>query len=83
MCLAVPGKIKSIQDMGGLGIAEVDIHGVRRQVSLDLLPEAEVGQYVLVHAGFAIQVVDEKEAEETLRLLKDLRQVELPENSEG
>ncbi|RJQ55587.1 MAG: HypC/HybG/HupF family hydrogenase formation chaperone [Actinobacteria bacterium] len=81
MCLGVPGKITSIQDMGGLAIAEVDISGVKRQVSLDLVPEAEEGQYVLVHAGFAIQIIDEQEAEETLKLLEDLTGVELPESS--
>jgi len=67
--------------MGGLAIAEVDISGVKRQVSLDLVPEAEEGQYVLVHAGFAIQIIDEQEAEETLKLLEDLTGVELPESS--
>ncbi len=81
MCLGIPGKIITKQDMGGLAIADVDISGVKRQVSLDLVPDAEIGDYVLVHAGFAIQVIDEQEAQETLRLLQDLTEVELPESS--
>lgn len=81
MCLGVPGKVVSITDMAGMKIADVDISGVKRQVSLDLVPDAEEGQYVLVHAGFAIQVVDEEEAHETLRLLQDMSGVELPESA--
>lgn len=70
MCLAVPGKILSREDM----MAVVDINGVQRQTSLMLLPEASVGEYVLVHAGFAIQTVDEEEAQQTLALFKELEQ---------
>lgn len=68
MCLAVPGKIIDKADMLGT----VDISGVVRQVSLMLLPEAKIGDYVLVHAGFAIQTVDEEEAHKTLELFKEL-----------
>lgn len=73
MCLAIPAKVVSINDNR---MAEVDIMGVSRNVSLDLVPEAEVGDFVLVHAGFAIQVVDEEYAQETLEVLKDLNIVE-------
>ncbi|MDD4601302.1 Hydrogenase maturation factor HybG [bioreactor metagenome] len=68
MCLAVPGKVITKIDMLGT----VDISGVTRQVSLILLPEAEIGDYVLVHAGFAIQKIDEEEAQKTLELFKEL-----------
>ena len=68
MCLAVPGKIVSVKG----GNAEVDFSGVKRSVSLDLVPEAAKGDYVLVHAGFAIQVLLQKEAEETLRLFREI-----------
>ena len=68
MCLAVPAQIKSISGSE----AEVDVGGVRRSVSLWLLPEAEVGDYVYVHTGFAISLVDEAEALESLRLLREL-----------
>ena len=68
MCLAVPMKL--IERQEALGVAELD--GVRREVSLMLQPEAEVGDYVLVHAGYAIGVVDEAEANETLELLRQV-----------
>jgi hydrogenase expression/formation protein HypC len=68
MCLAIPARIEAIQDRQ----AEVDIGGVRRRVSLSLTPEAQVGQYVLLHTGYAISVVDETEAQESLRLLREL-----------
>lgn len=70
MCLAIPAQVVSI---GEFRMAEVDIHGVTRTVSLDLAPEAEVGSWVLVHAGFAIQVVDEEFANETWELLNQIQ----------
>lgn len=70
MCLAVPGKIVEIQDM----LATVDISGVVRKVSLMLLPEAKVGEFVLIHAGFAIQTIDEEEVRKTLELFKELEE---------
>lgn len=69
MCLAVPGKIERID---GGGMATVDVMGARRSVSVDLVPGAAVGDYVLVHAGFAIEVVSPEEAEETLALVREL-----------
>jgi hydrogenase expression/formation protein HypC len=71
MCLAIPAQVRSI---GEHRMAEVDIMGVSRTVSLDLVPEADVDDYVLVHAGYAIQVVDEEFANETLELLKQMDQ---------
>lgn len=68
MCLAVPGKITSIKNNN----AEVDFNGVRRAVSLDLVPDAKKNDYVLVHAGFAIQVLDPKEAAETLKVFAEV-----------
>lgn len=73
MCLAVPGKIiKITNDLSAL----VDLAGVEREMSLDLVPEAKEGNYVLVHAGFAIQVIDEKEALETLELFREMMEHE-------
>jgi len=66
MCLAIPARVISINDNR---MAEVDIMGVTRKVSLDLVPDATTEDYVLVHAGFAIQVIDEVDAKETLELL--------------
>ena len=69
MCLAIPGKIVSIAE-GGL--ASVDIMGIERETSLDLVPDAKVGNYVLVHAGFAIEVVPEESVQESLDLINEL-----------
>jgi hydrogenase expression/formation protein HypC len=68
MCLAVPAKIVDRKDL----MATVEVSGVTRQVSLMLLPDAKVGDYVLVHAGFAIQAVDEEEAKRTLELFEEM-----------
>lgn len=66
MCLAIPGKIVAIKhDMAGLQ-AQVDYSGVLRSISLEFTPEAQVGEFVLVHAGFAIAVLNEHEAQATL-----------------
>lgn len=73
MCLAVPGKIVNITNEL---TALVDLAGVEREVSLELVPEAKEGNYVLVHAGFAIQVMDEEEALKTLELFKELMEHE-------
>lgn len=67
MCLAIPAQVREINDDH---LATVDILGVTREISLDLTPQAEVGSFVLVHAGFAIEVVDEQFAQETLDLIK-------------
>ncbi len=69
MCLAIPAKVVLMNENG---MAEVDIHGVTRTISLSLTPDAEVGSWVLMHAGFAIQVVDEEFAAESWELLKQI-----------
>jgi hydrogenase expression/formation protein HypC len=87
MCLAVPGKILSIDDAAGLRQARVQFGGITRIASLELVPEAQVGDYVLVHVGFAISRIDEKEAMQTLadletmaRLADELGPEESPED---
>ncbi len=72
MCLAIPALVKSIDGY----MAEVDIDGVTRQASIQLTPEVKVGDYVLLHTGYAINVIDEDEAKETLKLLKELSEVQ-------
>lgn len=72
MCLAVPALVKSISGQ----MAQVELNGVEYTVSLALTPEARVGQYVIVHTGFAISVLDEEEAQETLRLLAQIADTE-------
>lgn len=73
MCLAIPGKIVEITDVEN-SIAKVEVGGVRRSVNIGMLDkdDAKVGDYVLIHVGFAMSKVDEKEAEETLRMLQEL-----------
>jgi hydrogenase expression/formation protein HypC len=68
MCLAVPALIKSVDG----DEAEVELGGVTRRASLMLTPEAKVGDYVLLHAGYAINIVDQSEAEETLSILREM-----------
>jgi len=68
MCLAVPGRVEEITD----DVALVDFGGVTREASLALVSGASVGDYVLVHAGFAIEILSEAEARETLALFRDL-----------
>ena len=68
MCLAIPTLIKSIHGQQ----AEVEIGGVRRTISLALTPEARVGDYVIVHTGFALSVLDEREAQETLQMFAEI-----------
>lgn len=72
MCLAVPGKILSIDEQGEPRMAKVDFGGVAKDVCLAYLPDAGVGDYTIVHVGFAIQKLDEESALETLALFQDL-----------
>lgn len=77
MCLAIPGQIV---EMKADNLATVSILGVTREASLDLTPQAQVGDYVLVHAGFAIEVVDAQYAQETIDLIKQFPELaDLPE----
>jgi hydrogenase expression/formation protein HypC len=66
MCLAVPGRVLSIAEVDGTLMADVDFGGVRKDVCLQYIPDATVGEYVVVHVGFAIQRLDEASAQQTL-----------------
>jgi len=78
MCLAIPARIESIDGQ----MAQVDMSGIKYTTSLALTPDAKVGQYVIVHAGFALNVLDEAEAQETLKLFQEMADMEseLPES---
>lgn len=78
MCLAIPGKINKIQgaDEGIMSVAKVSFGGIVQDVSLELLPEAKVGDYVLVHVGVAISIVDEEEAQKTFEYLSKIGEIE-------
>ncbi len=72
MCLGIPGRIVEVDDNPLMRMGKVDFGGVTREVCLAYVPEAQVGDYVIVHVGFAISRIDEEEAEETLRLLAEM-----------
>ena len=72
MCLGIPGKIESIYFDGKLKMGKVNFDGVTMQVCLETTPEAKAGDYVIVHAGFAIQRLDPKKAKQTLRLFDEI-----------
>lgn len=78
MCLAIPGKIVEIVDVDNR-IAKVEVGGVKRNINIGMLgeDEAQVGDYVLIHVGFAMSKVDEHEAHETLRVLKEIGEFDL------
>jgi hydrogenase expression/formation protein HypC len=76
MCLAIPGKVISAENEGGLRIGRVQFGGVMQPVSLDFVPEAQVGDYVLVHVGFALAVIDAEEAKLTYRALEQMGMLE-------
>ena len=76
MCLAIPGKILEIQEAGEMRTARVQFGGIVRQVSLIFVPDAGVGDYVMVHVGFAISRVDAAEAERTYKLLEEMGTLE-------
>jgi hydrogenase expression/formation protein HypC len=76
MCLAVPGKITEIYELGGMHMCKVDFGGVTREACIQALPEAKLGDYVIVHAGFALSILSEQEAQETLDVLRELSMVE-------
>ena len=71
MCLAIPAQVKSIDGQQ----AVVEIGGVTRRASIQLTPEVKIGDYVLLHTGYAINIIDQDEAEETLKLLRELSEV--------
>jgi hydrogenase expression/formation protein HypC len=76
VCLAIPGKVIEIQDAGPLRSARVQFGGIVRQVSLNFVPEAGLGDYVLVHVGFAISRIDAEEAERTYKVLEEMGELE-------
>lgn len=82
MCLGIPGRIIETYESEGLKIGKVDFGGVTREVCLEYVPEASVDDYVIVHVGFAINILNEEEAQETLALLSELAEIEAELESE-
>jgi hydrogenase expression/formation protein HypC len=86
MCLGIPGKIIEIHDDNGLRMGRIDFGGVVREACLEAIPEAKLGEYTIIHAGFALSILSEEEATETLDLLREISSLadELgPEPSQG
>ena len=72
MCLGVPGKIVEIYEKGGLKMGKVDFGGVVREACLEYVPEVEVGNYTVVHVGFAISLLSEEDAQASLEILREI-----------
>lgn len=84
MCLGIPGQVVSLTDAGGLRMGKVQFGGIVRDACLEYVPEVVAGDYVIVHAGFAISQVDEQEAARTYQLLEEMGQLsELNETDLG
>ena len=76
MCLSIPAKVEQIYGEGSLKMGKVNFGGISKEVCLDYVPEAEVGQYVLIHVGFAISVLDEEEAQTRLDMIREIENFE-------
>ena len=75
MCLAIPGKLLSVDESSSLKMGKVDFDGVVTDICLEFLPEAKVGDYVLAHVGTALTLLDEEDARETLEALRQLGEI--------
>ena len=81
MCLAVPGKITEIYESGGMKMGKIDFGGTTREACLEYVPEAKIGDYAIIHVGFALNLLSEAEANQTLDLLREI--ADLGEEPEG
>ena len=72
MCLGIPGKIIEIEDTNGVKMAKIDFGGVIRSACIEAIPEVKVGDYTIIHAGFALNILSEEDALETLSLLQEI-----------
>jgi hydrogenase expression/formation protein HypC len=75
MCLAIPGKVIEAFEKNGMHMAKVQFGGITREACLEYVPDTRIGEYVLVHVGFAISKVDEEEAQRTYQLLQEMDQL--------
>ena len=72
MCLAIPGKVVAINEENGMKMGTVDVNGSLTRACLEYVPDIQLGQYTIVHAGFALKIIDEEEAAESLKLWDEL-----------
>lgn len=82
MCLGIPGKITSIYEDHGTKMAQVDFGGVSREVCIEVIPDAKPGDWTIVHAGFALNLLSEEEAQETLDILQQMAELADMEDNE-
>jgi len=82
MCLAIPGRITEIVETNGLRMGLIDFSGMVKEICLEYVPEAEPGDYVLVHAGFALSLLDEAEANQSLALWRELEEAAASEGTD-
>lgn len=83
MCLAVPGRITEVYESGGLRMGRIDFGGVTREACLEYVPEADVGDYTVIHVGFAISVLSEEEADATLELIREIAAADPSAEADG
>ena len=76
MCLSVPGKVCEITEADGFKLGNIDFSGITKRICLEYVPDIQVGEYALVHVGFAISKIDEKEAAKNLKLLRELKEMQ-------
>lgn len=76
MCLGIPGKVVELYDANGMKMAKIDFSGVIKEACMEYLPEIKVGDYTIIHVGFGLSIVDEKEANETMQLLNQIAAME-------
>ena len=72
MCLGIPGKVTELYELNGMNMAKVDFGGVIKEACMAYLPDIKVGDYTLIHVGFGLSIIDEKEAKETMDLLNQI-----------
>jgi hydrogenase expression/formation protein HypC len=82
MCLGIPGKITEIYTTDGYLMGKIDFNGIVREACLAYVPEAQVGDYAIVHVGFALNLISEEEAQETLQLFEEIIKIELEEGQD-
>jgi hydrogenase expression/formation protein HypC len=83
MCLGVPGKIINIDNSSGILMAKIDFGGVTREACIEAIPEAKVGDYTIIHAGFAINILSEEEALDSLQILSEIADINEELYSDG
>jgi hydrogenase expression/formation protein HypC len=72
MCLGIPGKVIELYEVNGMKMARIDFSGVIKEACMEYLPEIKIGDYTLIHVGFGLSIIDEKEALETLQMLNQI-----------